>query len=87
MDLQDKGNGGKNLENGRNFRADVKDGLADGGVLKQIPVADYAELLVEGELGDVGRPTVYDFLAHTALEFYAMEETAASKPADAFEVP
>ena len=61
--------------------------LADGGVLKQIPVADYAELLVEGELGDVGRPTVYDFLAHTALEFYAMEETAASKPADAFEVP
>jgi hypothetical protein len=30
MDLQDKGNGGKNLENGRNFRADVKDGLAQG---------------------------------------------------------
>ena len=27
MDLQDKGNGGKNLENGRNFRADVKDGV------------------------------------------------------------
>ena len=33
MDLQDKGNGGKNLKNGQNFRADVKDGLGDSRAL------------------------------------------------------
>ncbi len=58
--------------------------LADGEALKEIPVADFAELLEEGELGDGLRPTLYDFVAHAALEFYGREEVVVSRPVDSF---
>uniref|UniRef100_UPI00055201CA alpha-2-macroglobulin family protein n=1 Tax=Haloferula sp. BvORR071 TaxID=1396141 RepID=UPI00055201CA len=58
--------------------------LADAAALKKIPVADFADLFSKGELGDAVRPTLYDFAANCALEFYASNEVAASHPASAF---
>jgi len=58
--------------------------LADEAALKVIPVGEMSELLTEGELGDEWRPTMFDFVAHRALEFYSMEVVAVSRPVDAF---
>ena len=58
--------------------------LADEAALKVIPVGDIAELLSVGSLGDEWRPTMFDFVAHQALDFYAMEVVAVSRPLEAF---
>ncbi len=60
--------------------------LADAEALKKVPVADFAELLEAGSLGDTLRPTLYDFVAHSALDFYSSEEVAVSRPQDSFEI-
>ena len=54
--------------------------------LKAIPVAQYGDLLQAGTVPDTWRPTLYDFLAHQALEFYVSGEQAAARPEDAFEL-
>ncbi len=60
--------------------------LADAEPLKKIPIAEYAELLEKGTTPDSYRPTLYDFLAQEAIEFYASGEQAAAKAEDAFEL-
>ena len=40
----------------------------------------------KGTMPDSYRPTLYDFIAHEALEFYTSGEQAAAKPEDAFEL-
>lgn len=60
--------------------------LAARDHLARIPVADYADLFTEGSLDDRYRPTLYDFIAHQALTFHSLDEVAASRPQDAFEV-
>jgi hypothetical protein len=47
--------------------------LADAEVLKKIPVGGLAPLLRAGEVGDAIRPTLYDFIAHSALNYFAAE--------------
>ncbi|SVC71153.1 uncharacterized protein METZ01_LOCUS324007, partial [marine metagenome] len=59
--------------------------LADGR-LKTIPTTDFADLLTKPTLPEKYRPTLYDFIAHEALDFYTSGEFGASKPEDAFEV-
>ena len=63
-----------------------QDSLADKPVLQKTPVGQFSEFLKGGDLGDELRPTLYDLIAHSALEFYTMEEVAASQPQDAFEI-
>ncbi len=60
--------------------------LASADQLKKIPIADWDEFLEKGSAPDNYRPTLYDFLAFEALDFYASGEQAAAKPEDAFEV-
>jgi hypothetical protein len=60
--------------------------LGDAEALKKIPVADFAELLETGSLGDEFRPTLYDFVAHSALDFYSAEEVAVSRPQGDFQI-
>lgn len=60
--------------------------LASADSLKKIPIADWDELLEKGTAPDSFRPTLYDFLAFEAIEFYASGEQAAYKPEDAFEI-
>ncbi|MEP4076487.1 alpha-2-macroglobulin family protein [Haloferula sp.] len=60
--------------------------LADEEVLKGIPVAEFAGLMSKGSLGDEFRPTMFDFLANEALEFYGSDEVAVSRPVEAFQI-
>lgn len=58
--------------------------LADAEALQGVPVQDFAELMEDATLGDVYRPTMYDFVANLALEFYSSEEVAVSRPVEDF---
>ncbi len=60
--------------------------LANAELLKRTPVADYDALLEKGNSPDSYRPTLFDVLAHNALEFYSSGEQAASRAEDAFDV-
>jgi len=60
--------------------------LASADVLKKISIAEYNDLLEKGTTPDGYRPTLYDFLAQNALEFYAAGEQAASRQQDAFDL-
>lgn len=54
--------------------------------LKAIPIATYDDLLPAGTLPDRYRPTLFDFIAFEALEFYNAGEQAGAKAQDAFEL-
>jgi len=58
--------------------------LADDKTLKATPVSAFDDLLVKGALPDKYRPTMYDFLAHEALQFYVAGEQGAAQAEDAF---
>ena len=52
--------------------------LADRDLLRNIPVGDFDALLVKGDLPDALRPMLYDFIAHSAVDFYALPEMSAA---------
>src|SRR5213075_2577114 len=54
--------------------------------LKATPIDSWADLLQKGTMPDAYRPTLYDFLAHEALEFYTSGEQAAARAQDEFEL-
>jgi len=60
--------------------------LAGEAALKATPVAAYNDLLQEGSAPDAYRPTMFDFLAHNALQFYTAGEQAGAKAQDAFDL-
>ena len=66
----------------RHFQAS----LADSDSLKQIPVAEFDQLLEKGNAPDSYRPTLFDILAYHAIDFYKSGEQAASQVYDAFEL-
>ncbi|MGV3486217.1 MAG: MG2 domain-containing protein [Planctomycetaceae bacterium] len=66
--------------------AQFSQALASADGLKNIPIAEYDELLEKGTAPDSYRPTLYDFVAHNAIEFYSAGEQAASRAQDAFEL-
>jgi len=47
---------------------------------------NYDELLILQEDSKTYRPTLFDFLAHNALEFYSTDENSITKPAYKFEI-
>lgn len=58
--------------------------LAEPERLQSIPVTDWDDFLEKGTMSDEYRPTLYDFIAANALEFYASGEQAAARPQNAF---
>ena len=60
--------------------------LAAEQTLKDTPISDYDALLEKGSMPDAYRPTLYDFLAHNALQFYSAGEQVAAKSQDTFEL-
>lgn len=60
--------------------------LAADADLKQVPIADWGEVLEAGTMPDRYRPTLYDFVVHEALGFYQTAEQAAAQPDDVFTV-
>ena len=64
--------------------AEFQVALAEAETLKKIPVADFDDLLDRQNAPDEYRPTMFDFLAHNALEFYTSAEQAGAKSQDEF---
>ena len=60
--------------------------LSAADTLKRTSVGTFDNVLVKGNTPDAWRPTLYDFIAHEALNFYTSGEQAAAKPEDAFEI-
>ena len=60
--------------------------LANTSGLQLIPVRDFATILNEQPDSEIYRPTLFDLLAHTALEFYKTDEPNITRPADKFEI-
>ena len=60
--------------------------LANSDTLKSTPINTFDALLDPGTYPDSYRPTLYDFLAHQAIEFYASGEQAGVQREDAFEI-
>ncbi|MCE2785923.1 MAG: MG2 domain-containing protein [Pirellula sp.] len=60
--------------------------LANSESLKATPIQIFDPLLDPGTYPDSYRPTLYDFLAHQAIEFYASGEQAGVVRQDAFEI-
>jgi uncharacterized protein YfaS (alpha-2-macroglobulin family) len=59
--------------------------LADAEKSKKEVVDVYAPVIHKAnELGKIYRPTLYDFLAHRAVDFFSSDEAAITKPAYAF---
>lgn len=54
--------------------------------LKATPIASYDALLEKGTIPDSYRPTLFDFVAFDALQFYTSGEQAGAKAEDAFEL-
>ncbi len=54
--------------------------------IRKSPVSAWDGLLVKGTMPDSYRPTLFDFLAYDALDFYTSGEQAAAKPEGAFEL-
>jgi len=63
-----------------------QEALSAPAQLKAVPITDYNAFLVKGNMPDAYRPTLYDFIAQEALEFYTAAEQAANRPQDAFEI-
>jgi hypothetical protein len=60
--------------------------FASEALLRAIPIDTYSALLSKGSLPDTYRPTLFDFVAHEALDFYSSGEQAGAKSQDAFEI-
>src|SRR6056297_938562 len=61
-----------------------QEALAPAAKLQAIPIAEYDALLEKGSAPDRYRPTLYDFLVHDAIAFYAAGEQAGARPEEAF---
>ncbi|MBI5219414.1 MAG: hypothetical protein HY958_10835 [Bacteroidia bacterium] len=54
--------------------------------LKQIAIDAIEDLLTKGSVTVNIRPTLYDFLAHRAIDFFSNAELSLTQPADKFEM-
>ncbi|HTY08686.1 MAG TPA: MG2 domain-containing protein, partial [Candidatus Edwardsbacteria bacterium] len=62
------------------------DVLSKQALLTAIPISSFKDFLEPGTMPEGLRPTLYDFLAHEAIAFYASAEQAGARPEDAFEL-
>jgi len=57
----------------------------DEKLLKQIRLEDYEPILVKGNMRYL-RPSLFDLLAHEALDYFKSSETDVNQPANVFEI-
>ncbi|WP_299321148.1 alpha-2-macroglobulin [uncultured Maribacter sp.] len=60
--------------------------LENASITQQLPISDFDTILEKSEENRKYRPTLFDVLAHTALQFYTTSENSINKPADSFEI-
>jgi len=64
----------------------MTEALAAREELQQTPIGRYDKLLIKGTAPDSYRPTLFDFLAFEAIEFYSLGEQGV-RPQGAFDLP
>ncbi|MGB6152426.1 MAG: MG2 domain-containing protein [Pricia sp.] len=60
--------------------------LENKEALQKTGLDDFKEILRKQTDSEIYRPTLYDVLAHTALDFYKTNENSITRPADTFEI-
>ena len=65
---------------------ELRKSLENDALLKSTPASAYAAILTEGDSLDRFRPSLFDILAHQALDFYKNDEFMSSRPAIRFEI-
>jgi hypothetical protein len=60
--------------------------LNNTGLIKATGLAGFAPIIIKGENSSQLRPTLYDFLAHRALEYFMTDENQLTKPAYEFKI-
>ncbi len=61
--------------------------LADAEKLQAAPISSFHDILEHSEDGAITyRPTMFDVLAHNAIDVYTLADTATSKPQEPFEL-
>lgn len=62
--------------------------LQDPQALQKMPIKDWNDILNQPQekLGRTYRPTLYDFLAHRALDYFMNDQANISKAADQFQI-
>ncbi|MGB3073693.1 MAG: MG2 domain-containing protein, partial [Chitinophagales bacterium] len=63
-----------------------KSSLENVDSLQQTSIEPFAAILEKGNMTTVYRPTLYDFLAHRALDFFMNEEAYVTQPAYKFNI-
>ena len=60
--------------------------LQNKDVSKKINIADFKDILSEGHKSEEVRPTLYDFLAHRAIDYFTNGKSYLTEPAYKFEI-
>lgn len=60
--------------------------LMNAAGLQQLKLEDFKDLLIKHDGSENLRPTLFDLLGHTALDFYKRSENSITRPADKFEI-
>ncbi|NKI28126.1 alpha-2-macroglobulin [Arenibacter sp. 6A1] len=60
--------------------------LATPDALQQVDIREYLEILHKEKGSEIYRPTLFDLLAHNAIDFYKSSENSIARPADKFEI-
>ncbi len=54
--------------------------------LQKVKISEFDAIIHQQKNSETYRPTLFDILAHTALEFYKTDENSITRPADKFEI-
>jgi len=60
--------------------------LADKELLKKLPISSFSEILIRQEVSEKLRPTLFDFLAFRAVDFYSSNDAGLTTPANSFSI-
>ena len=60
--------------------------LADKDLLKNFPITNFSEILIKQESSEKYRPTLFDFLAFRAVDFYSSNDAGLTAPANSFSI-
>ena len=58
--------------------------LSDKDLLKKTAISSFSEILIKQDDSEKFRPTLFDFLAHRAIDFYSSNDAGLTRPANTF---
>ena len=58
--------------------------LTDKDLLQKTVLSSFSEILIKQDNSEKFRPTLFDFLAHRAIDFYSSNDAGLTKPANTF---